>query len=225
MDHEVIIFLSKMPKDAIILDIGGCWGWHWRKISQQRPDVNILIVDFVKENLIHAKKILGEIVGSQVALMHMDAMALPLYSGDDIFQFHGVWTVQTLQHIPNFDSMISKIYKSLKTHGIFINYSLSDQALIKLIYKIFNKKYHIEGMVKNEYYLERAADKQRKIIEEYFKSEVFERWSEIIFSPELLISGPGVQSSILGRLDARLSNNFGFLKALARQHSFECHKI
>ena len=29
MDWEVRRILKNLPKKAIILDIGGCWGWHW----------------------------------------------------------------------------------------------------------------------------------------------------------------------------------------------------
>jgi hypothetical protein len=34
MDCEVLRFLEVIPRDGIILDCGGCWGWHWRKIQQ-----------------------------------------------------------------------------------------------------------------------------------------------------------------------------------------------
>ena len=60
-----------------------------------RPDVGVLIVDFVRSNLPHARNILGDLVGGQVALMHADATALP-FAVDSSFQdFDGVWTVQT----------------------------------------------------------------------------------------------------------------------------------
>ena len=32
MDFEVDRFFTKISKDGIILDIGGCWGWHWRNL-------------------------------------------------------------------------------------------------------------------------------------------------------------------------------------------------
>ncbi len=51
MDHEVDRFLASMPHGALILDIGGCWGWHWRRLAT-RPDIGVLIIDFVRGNLI-----------------------------------------------------------------------------------------------------------------------------------------------------------------------------
>ena len=106
MDHEVEKFLKKMPEKSIILDIGGCWGWHWRKIKISRPDVKIIIIDFVRSNLIHAKNVLGELIGSQIELVHADATNLPFKINNTFKGFNGIWTVQTLQHIPNFSKAI-----------------------------------------------------------------------------------------------------------------------
>src|SRR5512145_3194768 len=36
MDYEVDRYLAQMPKGALILDIGGCWGWHWRRLATTR---------------------------------------------------------------------------------------------------------------------------------------------------------------------------------------------
>ena len=60
MDYEVDVFLKKMPQGAVILDIGGCWGWHWRRIGKSRPDISILIIDFVKSNLTHALNVVKD---------------------------------------------------------------------------------------------------------------------------------------------------------------------
>jgi hypothetical protein len=63
MDHEVNRFLAKIPQGGLILDVIGCWGWHWRRLAMTRPDVGVLIVDFVRSNLPHAHNILGELGG------------------------------------------------------------------------------------------------------------------------------------------------------------------
>ena len=82
-----------------------------------RPDVGVLIVDFVRSNLPHARNILGDLVGGQVALMHADATALP-FAVDSSFQdFDGVWTVQTFQHIPAYDKAVVEAYRVLKGGG------------------------------------------------------------------------------------------------------------
>ena len=63
MDREVTRFLATQRRDALLLDIGGCWGWHWRRIGETRRDVGVVVVDFVRGNLAHAKRVLGALVG------------------------------------------------------------------------------------------------------------------------------------------------------------------
>lgn len=63
MDREVKKILKKIKPNGIILDIGGCWGWHWRNVPIDRPDVKIIVADFLRENLNHAKKFLEDIFG------------------------------------------------------------------------------------------------------------------------------------------------------------------
>ena len=60
MDAQVKLFLNQIPKNGVVLDIGGCWGWHWRNINKDRPDITIVIIDLIRENLLHAKKILKD---------------------------------------------------------------------------------------------------------------------------------------------------------------------
>lgn len=224
MDYEVDRFLAKMPPGAIILDIGGCWGWHWRRLAESRPDVNVLIVDFVRANLAHARNALGELVGDQVGLMHADATALPIKLDDGFRGFDGVWTVQTFQHIPGFEKAVAEAYRVLKSGGLFANYSLNVQPHVRWLCHLFGRAYVIEGSVDGAFWLARASADQKRTIETVFGSAVPERWSEILFSPELRFSAPGKEGSSLGRLDALLSNNIGFLGWFARQRSFHCEK-
>jgi len=37
MDNEVKKFVNLLPRNAIICDIGGSWGWHWRNIEKIPP--------------------------------------------------------------------------------------------------------------------------------------------------------------------------------------------
>lgn len=43
MDREVQLFYNLIPYKGIIIDVGGCWGWHWRGLMKQRPDVTVLL--------------------------------------------------------------------------------------------------------------------------------------------------------------------------------------
>ena len=109
MDYEVRRILRQVPIDGVIIDVGGCWGWHWRKLSQLRPDVQLVIVDFVKANLQHAHSILGETVCKSIHLVHGDATQLPFPDSS----FDTYWSVQTLQHIPNFRKCIKEAWRVL----------------------------------------------------------------------------------------------------------------
>lgn len=224
MDHEVDRFLAKMPYGALILDVGGCWGWHWRRLAQTRPDVGVLIVDFVRSNLPHARNVLGDLVGQQVALMHADATAIPFVVGENFAGFDGVWTVQTFQHIPDFDKAVSEAHRVLKRGGLFVNYSLNVQPPIRWLRRLLGRGYLTKGWVDGAFWLARASDEQKKCIEGVFGRTVSERWSEILYSPEVRITAPGRLGNALGKLDALLSNNVGFIGWFARQRSFHCEK-
>ena len=73
MDREIKLFLNKIPTNGVICDIGGGWGWHWRNLYQFRPDVNVVIVDFCKSNLYHAKNLLKDQINKTIWLVHGDA--------------------------------------------------------------------------------------------------------------------------------------------------------
>lgn len=220
MDHEVTRFLAKIPVNGWVVDVGGCWGWHWRKLGDVRTDVQIVIVDFVRANLLYARDILGDAVNKSIFLVHGDATDLRFPDG----AFDGYWTVQTLQHIPSFDKAISEAFRVLKRGGVFANYSLNDQPPISWLYNLFGRSYVTEGWVAGAYWLARATPDQKRFIESVFGTTVSERWSEILYSPELYFEVPGRETSMIGKFDALLSNNVGFLGWFARQRSFHCRK-
>ena len=223
MAYEVDRFLKKMPEGAVILDIGGGWGWHWRHIAETRPDVGVIIMDFVRANLLHAKRILGPLVGDQVLLLYADATNLPFVLNDDAKKgFDGVWTVQVFQHIPNFKLACSKAFKVMKKGGLFVNYSLHRTPLNRLVFKVFGKKYVLDGMWGESLYLNRASDEQKKIVRTIF-ANVEDRYTECFFHPEMKLKFAGRNNSILGTVDAALGGKI--LGAwIARQRSFEASK-
>lgn len=226
MDHEVDRFLSLMPKGALILDIGGCWGWHWRRLAMTRPDVQVLIVDFVRANLFHAQRVLGPLLGKQVALMHADATALPFPDLDvSSGGFDGVWTVQVFQHIPDFARACREACRVLKQGGRFASYSLHVTPFNRMIYRLLGKPYHTDGMMNGIFHLTRANDVQRQIVADVFGGKVMERYSECLFHPDLKVTFSGSQKNWFGRLDARLGNVSWIGRWVARQRSFEADKV
>ena len=222
MDREADLFLKKTPPHGIIVDVGGCWGWHWRRMKYIRPDVFVFIVDFVRENLIHARNILGSQINKNIFLVHGDATSL-------IFQdntFDGWWSVQTLQHIPNFQKAVEGAWRVLKAGGIFANYSLNIQSLVRFVYRVMGKHYHITGQIPGTFYLSRASDEQLKTVEEIFSNDVQQRFTEILFHPDFKITSPGKENSIFGEFDALFfSSNSRVFSSIARQQSFHTCKI
>jgi ubiquinone/menaquinone biosynthesis C-methylase UbiE len=220
MRKELIRFLAEIPHNGNIIDAGGGWGWHWLNIEKIRPDVKIYLVDFVKENLLIARDILKTALNKQVFLVHGKITDL-LFADNS---FDGYWSVQTLQHIPNFEQAISESHRVLKSSGIFANYSLNNQLLIRMIYKIFNKHYPIDETIPGKFYLCRASQKQKNIISQIYGGTVAVRYSEILFSSELGISFMGREKSLVGRLDSWLSSGNKVFSIIARQMSFHTQK-
>lgn len=219
MDREVRIFLDSIPENGTIIDIGGCWGWHWRHINMVRPDLTVVIVDLVRENLKRAGRLLGEKVGRSILLVHGDACDLRFPDNS----FDGYWSAQTLQHIPDFAGAVSEARRILKTGGAFSCYMINDAALVRYIYRAARKPYHVYGNVPGSFYLSRGTAEHGKIIEKIFSSNVRTRFSEVFFQPELKFILSGRESSLMGKADSLVSGRWA-LPFLARQRSFHTVK-
>jgi len=214
MDKEVERFLRLFPENSIICDIGGSWGWHWRNIDKIRPDIKIIIVDFIFENLLIAKKILGNKINKQIFLINDDCNKFNIKNNF----FNGVWSVQTLQHIPTYTKVYKQIYNQLKPGGYFYNCNLNTNYMINLIYLLLNKKYLIKGF-NNSYYLERSNKIQKKNLEKIFKNKATSIYSELLFHPDFKIFTGSIYS-LIGKIDSLLTGSWVIKKVFARQEAF-----
>lgn len=212
MDLEVASFLKKLPKNSVVCDIGGCWGWHWRYIKDQRPDVRIIIVDFVRKNLNHAKNVLGKLIDNQIYLVNGDANNLRF----DDNTFNAVFSVQTIQHIPNYKNVYYEIFRILKNDAYFYNYNLKYNFIFNIIYKILRKKYQRDEYDKS-FFQERVNAKQRRLLSHAFDNKVLSKYSELLFHPDLKLTFTGNKNSNFGIIDYYLGKYFTFLKFIARQ--------
>ncbi len=218
MDREVRRFIRGLPSNALIVDVGGCWGWHWRNLPRVRPDIKVFIVDFVRSNLKRAMDMLEPQIGSSVFLVHGDAMSLE-FPAD---AFDGYWSVQTLQHIANLSGALSEARRVLKVGGQFANYSLNVQPIIRALLKLAGKPYIIDGQLGENLFLRRATSADVELISGYFNSPVSRRYSEFLFQPNLRTTFTGRENSVFGKLDSLLSSSNSLFGSLARQQSFHC---
>lgn len=214
MDREVEKFIKLLPKNSIICDMGGSWGWHWRNIEKKRPDIKIIIIDFIFENLLIAKKILRNKINKQIFLVNADCCKFNIKNNF----FDAVWSVQTLQHIPNYIQIYKKIYNQLKPGGYFYNCNLNNNYMINLVYKILKKKYLIKGF-NNNYYLERSSNMQKESLEKIFKNKVIIIYSELLFHPDLKIF-TGSPNNLIGKIDSLLTGKSIIKKIFSRQETF-----
>jgi ubiquinone/menaquinone biosynthesis C-methylase UbiE len=219
MDREVREFLRGIPVGGLVADVGGGWGWHWRNLGTWRPDVGVLVVDFVRQNLRQAARLLGGLVNNQVFLVHGDATALPFPPS----AFDGYWTVQTLQHVPRFEQAIEEAHRVLRPNAQFACYSLNRAKLVEITYRLLGRPYHVRGSHAGGFYLARTSDDQRTVIERVFGSVVRNRYTEILFQPDLRLR-PGGEASRIAAIDARLSSSMPLFAWIARQRSYHTRK-
>jgi len=215
MDVEVRRFVESIPRGGWIADIGGCWGWHWRHLRALRPDVRVAIVDFVRANLGHARRLLGDAIGREIYLVHGDATRLDLPEAS----FDGYWSVQTLQHISAFDVAVAEAHRILRPGGQLAIYSLNDAAAVRLLSRVVGRHYHRAGTIAEAFYLERLSPRQIAAVASVFRGTPRQRFTEILFNPDLGLRRSGAPDSLIGRIDARLSSAGRLWSLVARQHS------
>ena len=214
MDNTINKFIDLCPKNSIICDIGGGWGWHWRDIYKKRPDIKVVIVDFIFENLIIARKILKKRINKQIFLVNEDCKKF--FLGKNLFS--GVWSVQTIQHIKNYKKIFKKIYIQLKKNSYFYNINLNNNLVVRLIYKLFKKSYLINGTNSN-FFLRRSDSKQKIALEKIFRKKTITIYSELLFHPDIKFF-TGSKKNLIGKIDSLLTGSFFLKKFFARQEGF-----
>ena len=175
-------------------------------------------MDFVKENLLHTQNVLGLNINKSIHLVHGDATQCPF--PDDSFDLY--WSVQTLQHVPDFVKCVEEAKRILSGEGRFLNYSLNREKAVQILYRVFGKNYVVEGYT-GSMFLSRASETQISQIEKVFDNPVEKRFSEVLFHPDLRLK-TGRDDSLWGKLDAKIGSGLPILGLIARQQSFQTFK-
>jgi ubiquinone/menaquinone biosynthesis C-methylase UbiE len=220
MKCEIRKFIDSVPFGGIILDVGVGWGWHWLGLSVYRPDLLVCVLDFSLQSLVRAKKVLAKESSNSFIYVCGNALNLKFESES----INGYWSVQTLQHVDSFETAITEAHRVLVDGSQFVSYSLNTQPVIRSLYNVLGRSYVINGEYSEGINLSRASTEQFAVVERVFGAPVEARYSEILFSPEILLNFPGRQKSLLGKIDNLLTGNSFFSRNFARQCSYHALK-
>jgi hypothetical protein len=204
LDNIMVGFCQKLPEKYVEDDgespvIGG----YKQILTALGPEVNAIVKNITEKY--------GE---SNIFLINDDCCKFNIKNN----LFNAVWSVQTLQHIPNYVHVYKKIYNQLKAGGYFYNCNLNINYMINFIYWTLNKKYLIKGY-NNNYYLERSNKEQKRYLEIIFKNKVTTIYTELLFHPDLKVF-TGSKHNLTGKIDSLLSGNSKIKKIFARQETF-----
>ena len=220
MKREIRRFVDSIPCGGVILDVGAGWGWQWIGISTYRPDLLVCMLDFSEQSLLTAKKVLRN--ESPKSILYINGSAEDLKFEDE--SINGYWSVQTLQHVDDFNKAISEAYRVLIGGSPFASYSLNIQPIIRFLYKKLGRRYVIDGEYAEGINLSRASSHQLAFIKHVFGPQVYARFTEVLFSPEVFFKFPGRHNSVVGKIDNLLSGNSMLARSFARQCSFHAVK-
>ena len=137
---------------------------------------------------------------------------------------NGYWSVQTLQHVDSFNSAISEAHRVLVHGSQFTSYSLNTQPSVRSLYNVLGRSYVVNGEFSEGINLSRASKDQLTMVQQIFGAPVEARYSEILFSPEILLNFPGRQNSFLGKIDNLLTGNSFFPELLQDSVRFTLQK-
>ena len=133
MEEELQKFIDRIPIGGVVVDVGAGWGWHWCGLGKYRSDVVVILVDFSHESLLRAMEVLsGE---NPESFVYVCGDAQRLHIADE--SVDGYWSVQTLQHVPDFELAVQEAKRILRPDGQFASYSLSNQPVLRTIVKMF----------------------------------------------------------------------------------------
>jgi len=167
-------FLEDLPTNSLILDLGCGYSWQWNLTLPK--SYRIILVDFVYENLIVAKKVLADNTHHEFIYVHA-ASSSSLPFADKVFDL--VWLAQVFQHMPNPETDLSNIQQKMKPMSKLISTDFNYRNVERFIKRMFGFSYLNESQTKN-FYIRRVSYKS-----DYPFNIVFGDSSDILFSEHL----------------------------------------
>ena len=155
----------------------------------------------MRENLINAQDILKNSIEKNKIYL-VNGNALDLKFNDE--NFDGVWSVQTTQHIPNFNRVFREFFRVLKFSGYYQDYGLNNAACVRIIYSIFKKHYHLFGSTEGSFFTRRVNNEVLIDLKNIFKNDIEARFKELLFTPDPRLPLGGKHGSKIGWIDSIL---------------------
>lgn len=201
---------SVLQTEAVLVDLGAGFGWHWVDLAREFSSVRFVLVDFAITNLLICRTLMPYHEYPNVLCIHSDISELPV----EDFTVDYCWSVQVLQHLPpeKRRTVFHKISRLLKPHGRFYFGWLRSVPLVRSVYALFRKPYHEVGSTIGGMYLQRFDEEIRGELSAEF-GHVDLTLSETLFHPDLRWAP---SSRIIGALDLWLGRT-PVARLLARQ--------
>ncbi len=205
---------STQGAEAVMVDLGSGFGWHWVGLAKEFASVKFVLVDFAATNLRICRTLMPFHEYPNVLCLHSDVTAVPL-------EDHVVdccWSVQVLQHLPPEKRRIGfqEINRLLNQQGRFYFAWLRSVPLARFAYALFGKPYHQRGFLDERTYLQRFDNEiHKELIAEFGPSRL--TYSETLFHPDLRWAP---SSRLIGALDLWLGKT-RLARLLARQVEFQ----
>ena len=183
MKERVQEFRARFGSGEWIADVGIGWGWHW---AGEEKGANIVGIDISLNNLLVAKRILGE-ENDRVVLICADASRLPIRN----CVLSGLWSVQVFQHMPEsiFQTAKKELGRVMKDRFHMEIYNLNPAWLLKMIYRFAGKTLHLSGEFCGMEFNRLPPAEWVKKWEDFRKdsSSITYGFSELFFHPDLRI--------------------------------------
>jgi SAM-dependent methyltransferase len=185
---------------AVILDIGCGFGWHWVELSLARPDQKFILLDFSAQNLRVCRSLMPLDRHPNVLCVQASALDLPLRDRTVAL----AWTVQVLQHLGADQRAVAfrEMHRVLRRAGLFYIAWLRPVPMVRMVYRLFAKRYHETGVTPYGLYLDRLVPAVRDELLRAFPTAQL-TLSESVFHPELRIRPGGRGTAALDRIISR----------------------
>ena len=115
---------SSLPENATVLDAGSGFGQYSWRMSGRHKNWNIKAVDIKKEDIDECNKFFSRT--GRADRVRFEAADLTFFSEKDAYDF--ILTVDVMEHIERDDLVFSNFYNSLKSNGILMISTPSDQG-------------------------------------------------------------------------------------------------